>query len=182
MKAIKGISKWVVWNAAWVGCGWFGYQEGVVWAENLFVFSTWFFAVMAILIAVILGVFKAFVDNGDFAGDKLVEFHQKFEKEFYMPRIFGILLDGVVIAFLASLGHFVLATAVMVMLFCNSYMYSCLKDVRATAKEYYERRMRRTNSPVITEDHLGNSQEGVFNDDEENELFRMGITTRETER
>jgi hypothetical protein len=183
------MAKWFAYQAGFAALAYFGYIAEIPWCENVFMFFTWGKGILSIFITIIMFILKGAICDGSHGATKTIEFHNQIKDKIRMPAIIPIIINALMISFLAGLGHFVLATVWFVIALCNSMCLSLLKDVAAEAKGFVERthareRVNRVrNEPRIDEmtgQMIPNPDADVFTNDD-NDLFRMGITTTERE-
>jgi hypothetical protein len=201
--------KWFAYQAGFVALAWFGYHEGIQWCENVFMFFTLGKCILAITVTIIIGILKKTLSDGSLGETQTTEFHDTIKDKIRMPTIIPLIVNTLFIAYLAGLGHFFLATAWVVVAMCNYICLSLMNDVRVLARDFVERRdareeldeaitrrraaSRRADDVMERNDHQWTVDEitgqripdpdALFDsfDADDNELFRMGITTTERE-
>ena len=99
MGASKGVTmktlKKLVFNSLYFALVYFAYIENIVYCENIFVFLTWMYFVF-----LLIGIFSAKKDDA--------VLHSLKENESKVSNM-SLVLTAIMVAFLAALGHWVLA-------------------------------------------------------------------------
>lgn len=182
MNKLKTIFKWTLFNGLWVALAWAGYEQGMKWCENLFMFYTAFMFVFSSIAFVMIAILKHAVNTRDVDTDA---FHTALVKTWLVPYIFNAGLDVVMITYLASKGFFVLATVVVFTMLAQYICRVFIKELRdAAIQRMAEQRLAevRNNGNTqgfgFTDDVVGTripNPDDTFVDDD-SDLFRMGIT------
>ena len=173
-RGVVDMMKWFAYQVGFIALAWFGYQEGIPWCENIFMFFTWGKLILSIVVTVLPFILKNAMDDGSFGATKTIKFYNDTKDKLQMPVIIPIIVNTMFMVYLAGLGHIVLAYVWFVIAVANAICLSIVKELTVTARNFAERHRAR-NATHTGREAFNADADGVFTNDD-NDLFRIGIT------